>query len=78
MICPKCKLDDNKVLDSRDMGQDERRRQRQCNQCLHRFSTVEMPVERRDKLQKDQKRLQSLVSLIDNARGADAWQESQG
>ncbi len=42
MLCPFCKLNDNKVIDSRltDNGQAVRRR-RQCLQCSKRFTTYE-------------------------------------
>jgi transcriptional repressor NrdR len=42
VLCPFCKLNDNKVIDSRltDNGQAVRRR-RQCLQCSKRFTTYE-------------------------------------
>ncbi len=42
MICPKCKHEDTRVLDSRDTNhQKEIRRRRQCEKCKHRFTTFE-------------------------------------
>ena len=42
MICPKCKHDDTRVLDSRDTNEKkEIRRRRACNQCNFRFTTFE-------------------------------------
>lgn len=42
MLCPKCKYDDTRVLDSRDTNEKkEIRRRRACNQCNFRFTTFE-------------------------------------
>ena len=42
MICPKCKHEDTRVLDSRDTHEKkEIRRRRECAQCHHRFTTFE-------------------------------------
>lgn len=42
MLCPKCKHDDTRVLDSRDTNeQKEIRRRRACNKCNFRFTTFE-------------------------------------
>lgn len=42
MICPKCKHDDTRVLDSRDTNEKkEIRRRRACNKCNFRFTTFE-------------------------------------
>ena len=40
MKCPKCKSDDLKVLDTRSVDTNTKRR-RQCNSCGFRFSTIE-------------------------------------
>lgn len=42
MNCPFCKHHDSKVLDSRDSG-DETRRRRECLKCEKRFTTYERP-----------------------------------
>lgn len=42
MNCPFCKHHDTKVLDSRDSG-DETRRRRECLKCEKRFTTYERP-----------------------------------
>jgi transcriptional repressor NrdR len=42
MICPKCKHDDTRVLDSRDTHEGkEIRRRRKCAKCGYRFTTFE-------------------------------------
>lgn len=42
MICPKCKQDDTRVLDSRDTNEKrETRRRRECSKCNFRFTTFE-------------------------------------
>ena len=42
MICPKCKHEDTRVLDSRDTNEKrEIRRRRACNECNFRFTTFE-------------------------------------
>lgn len=42
MLCPKCKHEDTRVLDSRETHeQREIRRRRKCAQCNHRFTTFE-------------------------------------
>ena len=40
MICPYCKNDGDKVIDSRSSG-DSIRRRRECTQCKKRFTTYE-------------------------------------
>lgn len=42
MICPNCKNDDTKVIDSRVLGMCVKRR-RKCEKCGYRFSTYENP-----------------------------------
>ncbi len=42
MICPKCKHEDTRVLDSRETNAGkEIRRRRECIKCNHRFTTFE-------------------------------------
>ena len=42
MICPKCKYEDTRVLDSRDTNESrEIRRRRKCGSCDFRFTTFE-------------------------------------
>lgn len=42
MICPKCKEDSTRVLDSRETeGHKAVRRRRECEHCKHRFTTFE-------------------------------------
>ena len=42
MRCPKCTSNDTKVVDSRSPGEGSNiRRRRECNECGHRFSTLE-------------------------------------
>ncbi|MFA6918294.1 MAG: transcriptional regulator NrdR [Candidatus Gracilibacteria bacterium] len=42
MICPKCKQDNTRVLDSRETeGHKAVRRRRECEHCDHRFTTFE-------------------------------------
>jgi len=42
MICPKCKNNDTRVLDSRETdGHKAVRRRRECESCGHRFTTFE-------------------------------------
>lgn len=42
MICPKCKHDDTRVLDSRETNEKkEIRRRRECIACQYRFTTFE-------------------------------------
>ena len=40
LICPYCRHEDIRVVDSRDSG-DEIRRRRECSVCLRRFTTYE-------------------------------------
>jgi transcriptional repressor NrdR len=48
MKCPKCKADDDHVIDSRSCKDgDMIRRRRECNKCTHRFTTYET-IERED------------------------------
>ena len=42
MRCPKCSSNDTKVVDSRSPREGSNiRRRRECNECGHRFSTLE-------------------------------------
>jgi transcriptional repressor NrdR len=42
MLCPKCKHEDTRVLDSRDTREKkEIRRRRECSKCHYRFTTFE-------------------------------------
>lgn len=42
MKCPKCGIDDDKVLDSRAVREGAAiRRRRECSACMHRFTTYE-------------------------------------
>jgi len=42
MICPKCKQNNTRVLDSRETeGNKAVRRRRECEDCMHRFTTFE-------------------------------------
>lgn len=42
MLCPKCKHNETKVIDSRDACEGrEIRRRRECEKCGYRFSTLE-------------------------------------
>jgi transcriptional repressor NrdR len=41
MICPNCKSPNNKVLETRQQGEGELRRRRECLDCKQRFSTLE-------------------------------------
>ena len=42
MKCPKCGIDDDKVLDSRSAREGAAiRRRRECLKCAHRFTTYE-------------------------------------
>jgi len=41
MICPNCKSPNNKVLETRQQGESELRRRRECLDCKQRFSTIE-------------------------------------
>jgi transcriptional repressor NrdR len=44
MICPKCKKNDTRVLDSRETdGHKAVRRRRECEDCQQRFTTFERP-----------------------------------
>lgn len=45
MICPKCKSDQLHCVDSRP-APDSVRRRRECPNCGHRFSTIEIQEER--------------------------------
>ncbi|MBN9643327.1 transcriptional regulator NrdR [Corynebacterium mendelii] len=45
MLCPFCREDSSKVLDSRSVGQGTTiRRRRQCTSCGYRFTTMEKAV----------------------------------
>ncbi len=42
MICPKCKFENTRVVDSRDANEARSiRRRRECEGCAHRFTTFE-------------------------------------
>ncbi len=42
MRCPYCKVEDTRVIDSRDVNNGESvRRRRECGECQHRFTTYE-------------------------------------
>ncbi|MBU0981685.1 transcriptional regulator NrdR [Patescibacteria group bacterium] len=44
MICPKCKHNDTRVIDSRDANEGRSiRRRRECEKCSQRFTTFEKP-----------------------------------
>ena len=49
MQCPKCKSDTN-VVDSRPSGEEVRRR-RQCAKCGYRFTTYEITLTRKARLE---------------------------
>lgn len=44
MLCPKCKVSDNKVIDSRLRKDNSIRRNRQCLNCGYVFRTFEAYV----------------------------------
>ena len=44
MKCPKCNYHDNRVLDTRVQKEGEIRRRRECLECKHRFTTLEVLV----------------------------------
>ncbi|NMC21753.1 MAG: transcriptional repressor NrdR, partial [Thermogutta sp.] len=53
MKCPYCKCDDNRVIDSRVVGDGTAiRRRRLCNHCNRRFTTFERVERRRMKVVK--------------------------
>lgn len=42
MRCPKCKKDETRVIESRDVAEGESiRRRRECSKCKHRYTTYE-------------------------------------
>lgn len=41
MICPNCKSPNNRVLETRQHGEGELRRRRECIECKQRFTTIE-------------------------------------
>ena len=41
MICPHCKSQDNRVLETRSQREGEVRRRRECSDCRQRFTTIE-------------------------------------
>ena len=42
MLCPKCKHDETRVVDSREVDESRAtRRRRECESCAHRFTTYE-------------------------------------
>lgn len=57
-VCPKCKKDNNKVVDSRvPDGEEHVWRRRHCLSCSKRWNTVEVPEE-------ELKRLRSKVRKL--------------
>ena len=46
MKCPKCGMDNSKIIDSRisSDGGSRRRRRHECLTCTHRFTTVEIII----------------------------------
>ena len=71
LICPYCRHEDIRVVDSRDSG-DEIRRRRECSICLRRFTTYERVQTRIFQVvKKDQRReglnTQKLLGSLFNA-----------
>lgn len=68
MICPMCGSDDNKVKDSRTIGDGTVRRRRYCN-CGIRFTTYELTAEEYEKMKQLEEIAIKLKEVID-----DDWQ----
>lgn len=68
MICPMCGSDDNKVKDSRTIGDGTVRRRRYCS-CGIRFTTYELTAEEYEKMKRLEEIAIKLKEVID-----DDWQ----
>ena len=62
MICPKCKANQLTVVDSRPTSNEVRRR-RECLVCHHRFTTVEISLDRAKKI--DAERLRQQIACLE-------------
>lgn len=62
MICPQCKSKNVYTIDSRDRGNSVRRR-RACDDCEHRWSTVEIGMNEYDGIMLVKKGLSLLAGL---------------
>lgn len=63
MVCPNCKADNDRVLDSRDHVFSVRRR-RECNNCGCRYTTIELTAMTRKAI----KTLDNLAERIYNIK----------
>lgn len=63
MICPACKANQLTVVDSRPTSHEVRRR-RECLACHHRFTTVEISLDRANK--KDAERLRQKIAFLED------------
>jgi len=63
MICPHCKHEKTKVLDSRDSS-DKVRRRRKCPNCFMKFTTYEAVDEKSEPTDKNMQIVASSVSVL--------------
>jgi transcriptional repressor NrdR len=63
MICPECGSDQLSCINSRP-ALDCVKRRRECIKCGHRFSTVEISVDRFTKLQAREAKLRHLAGIL--------------
>lgn len=67
MTCPKCGSENTYTVDSRD-GRDGRRRRKRCQDCDNRWTTIEISVEKYQRL----KRLHDVLRDVMKGDKADA------
>jgi len=63
MNCPKCDCP-TAILQSRYTHHNMKRRRRECPQCKHRFSTLEMPEDEVDQYELLERKLDSVVFML--------------
>lgn len=63
MTCPKCGSENTYTVDSRD-GRDGRRRRKRCQDCDNRWTTIEISVEKYQRLKRLHDVLRDVMSCL--------------
>lgn len=63
MLCPKCNSEDSAVIDCRTRNDGKMRRRRECYDCRHRFTTIEVDIDDYENLKELAASLKKLLTL---------------
>ncbi len=65
MRCPGCNSSDIRTAESKAVGYFGHKRRRECNDCLHRWTTIEVPVPARRSALRYAQILRKIIPVID-------------